>query len=627
MKVNQKGINLVKHFEGVRLKAYVDPVGILTIGYGHTGRDVKPGQKITLQKAEDLLKADLEHAAKGVRKKLQVELNENQFSALTSFTYNVGIGALSRSTLLRKLNAGDFSGAAREFGKWVNGTINGRKVPLPGLVRRRKAERALFEESVAGTAIAPVAIDEKPADEAFFYIVRPGETLVEIARENGLTVETLLGWNPQIADPNLIFPGDLLQFNGGPPQAAEPAAKLVVPDGSSPWYEIARQEVGVTEDSRTKRNNARILEYHQSTSLDKNLARHDETPWCSSFANWCIQSAGIKGTRSARARSWLKWGEPLEEPREGCIVVFARPKAGPKAGHVGFYAGPSGDRIRVLGGNQSNSVKISRYSRKQLLGFRWPRSIPKTIAPIEDKAEENRSYYLVQPGDTLAGIARRNGATLQQLMGWNPQIAKPSLIFPGDMILLVDVQPQAAEPEPIPAGTQAPWYVLAERELGVKERKGVHNNNRILEYHRSTTLSDDLARIDETPWCSSFVNWCVTQAGLAGTNSARARSWSKWGRKLRKPRPGCIVVLSRPRAGPDAGHVGFYAGETATRIKLLGGNQSDSVNIASYPRSRLIGYRWTDEQPSPDAAKRRRPFLSGLRILRSQIAALGRRRP
>lgn len=72
MNVNQKGVDLVKRFEGLRLAAYVDPVGILTIGYGHTGKDVKSGRVITPQKAEDLLKADLEHAAKGVRKKLQV---------------------------------------------------------------------------------------------------------------------------------------------------------------------------------------------------------------------------------------------------------------------------------------------------------------------------------------------------------------------------------------------------------------------------------------------------------------------------------------------------------------------------------------------------------------------------
>ena len=157
MNVNQKGVDLVKRFEGLRLEAYVDPVGILTIGYGHTGRDVKPGQVITPQKAEDLLKADLEHAAKGVRKKLQVTLNENQFSAITSFTYNVGIGAFSRSTLLKKLNSSDFRGAAREFKKWVKGTIDGKKVPLPGLVRRRDAERALFEEPVADGAIMPVA--------------------------------------------------------------------------------------------------------------------------------------------------------------------------------------------------------------------------------------------------------------------------------------------------------------------------------------------------------------------------------------------------------------------------------------------------------------------------------------
>lgn len=626
MKVNQKGIDLVKRFEGLRLAAYIDPVGILTVGYGHTGRDVKPDQVISHQRAEDLLKADLEHAAKGVRRKLQNELNENQFSAVTSFTYNVGIGSLSRSTLLKKLNQSDIRGAAREFKKWVKGTIDGKKVRLPGLVRRRERERELFEEPVGGGAIILAVAEERPAEEAFFYIVRPGDLLAEIAQNNGLTVEILLSWNPHIADPNLIHPGDLLQFHGAPPHVAEPAADLA-PEGNAPWYEIAKSEVGVAEVGGKSRNNARILEYHQSTSLSKNLARYDETPWCSSFANWCMQNAGIKGTRSAMARSWLKWGKALDEPENGCIVVFARPKAGPKSGHVGFYAGKHGDRIRVLGGNQSNSVKISSYSRDQLLGFRWAGSVPKTIKPIEDKAEGDRSYYLVQPGDSLAAIAERNGLSLDQVMAWNPQISRPNRIFPGDLILLVDAEPKAADPVQLPAGTEAPWFALAERELGVKERKGSHsNNNRILEYHRSTDLSENLARIDETPWCSSFVNWCVTQAGLEGTASARARSWSKWGKKLRKPRPGCIVVLSRPSAGPKAGHVGFYAGETATRIKLLGGNQSNRVRISNYDKKRIISFRWPDKLPSGDEIHRRRPLLSGLRILGSRIAAFGKRR-
>lgn len=144
MTINAAGLELVKHFEGLRLEAYQDPVGIWTIGWGHTGPDVHPGLKITPQKAEDLLKADLGLHETYVKSIVTVNLNGNQLAALSSFAFNVGNGNLANSTLLKKLNAGDFEGAANEFERWVKGTLNGVKVTLPGLVTRRKAEKELF---------------------------------------------------------------------------------------------------------------------------------------------------------------------------------------------------------------------------------------------------------------------------------------------------------------------------------------------------------------------------------------------------------------------------------------------------------------------------------------------------
>ena len=642
MNINQKGVDLVKHFEGVRLTAYVDPVGILTIGYGHTGNDVTHGLTISEEKADQFLRADLEKAAAGVRRAVTVDLNSNQFSALTSFAFNVGIGGLRSSTLLRRLNAGDVRGASKEFSKWVKGTINGRKISLPGLVRRRKAEQALFDTAEAD---APTIVPAEPADtkkdETFFYIVSPGDTFSAIAARNGLSLETLLTWNPHIADPNLLFPGDLIQFRDAPPEKEQPlpaAPDLASPldadisHGPAPWFAIAGNETGIAEVSGKLRNNARILEYHRSTSLNKKLAARDETPWCSSFVNWCIEGSSLKGTDSAMARSWLKWGEKLDKAREGCIVVFARPAAGPKAGHVAFFVKETAERIHVLGGNQSNQVKLSRYAKKDLLGYRWPKGKPGRTPPTEPaptpEPSEEQVFYLVQPGDTLQAIAERNQVTLDDVRAWNPHIANPSLIRPGDMILLVGTDAPAPPDEPILEESKTPWFDIAQREKGVAEKKGTNANNpRILEYHRSTTLPGNLARIDETAWCSSFVNWCVTRSGLTGTNSARARSWHQWGKKLRKPRPGCVVVLSRPNAGPKAGHVGFYAGETATKIKLLGGNQSNSVRITTYPKNRLLSYRWPNEIPADGGVsggerRFRPPLLSRLRLLGSRIRAL-----
>jgi uncharacterized protein (TIGR02594 family) len=133
-----------------------------------------------------------------------------------------------------------------------------------------------------------------------------------------------------------------------------------------------------------------------------------------------------------------------------------------------------------------------------------------------------------------------------------------------------------------------PWMPIALAEVGIKEFPGAGDNPRIVEYLRSTNLAASHASQDETHWCSGFVNWCVERAGMEGTDSAWARSWLNWGKKLATPKRGCITVFKR---GADSGHVAFYIGETATKIKVLGGNQSDAVSISEYKKSDFLGYR------------------------------------
>ncbi len=142
LEFDQDGINLVEQSEGVRLEAYRDAVGILTIGFGHTGPDVYAGLTITQDDAEELLRRDVRCAALGVKACVSVPLSQHQFDALVDFTFNCGIEALRTSTLLRKLNAGDYAGADAEFKKWDHA---GGKV-LPGLTKRRAAEAALFAQ-------------------------------------------------------------------------------------------------------------------------------------------------------------------------------------------------------------------------------------------------------------------------------------------------------------------------------------------------------------------------------------------------------------------------------------------------------------------------------------------------
>lgn len=138
-----KGIELIKHFEGKKLSAYLDPVGIPTIGYGHT-KTARMGQVISSERAEELLRQDLATFENGIRHAVSVKMSQPQFDALVSWAFNVGLGAARSSTLLRKLNAGSYNGAAEEFKRWNKGTINGRLVVLPGLTRRRKAEELMF---------------------------------------------------------------------------------------------------------------------------------------------------------------------------------------------------------------------------------------------------------------------------------------------------------------------------------------------------------------------------------------------------------------------------------------------------------------------------------------------------
>ena len=139
MNVSTNGIELIKQFEGCSLKGYKCPAGIWTIGYGHTN-GVKEGQTITKEEAELLLKEDLAGFEKVINNVVNVEINQNQFDALVSFSYNIGIGALQTSTLLKLLNKSDYNGAAEQFNRWVY--AKGKK--LTGLVKRRSAEKELF---------------------------------------------------------------------------------------------------------------------------------------------------------------------------------------------------------------------------------------------------------------------------------------------------------------------------------------------------------------------------------------------------------------------------------------------------------------------------------------------------
>jgi GH24 family phage-related lysozyme (muramidase) len=150
MKTSANGRALIEACEGCRLTAYQDSVGVWTVGFGHTSAaglpSVRQGMSLSGKaEADEILARDLEKVERQVAQYVKVGLTQNQFDALVSFTFNLGPGNLSRSTLLRKLNAGDVPGASAEFGKWNRA---GGKV-LDGLTKRRRAERLMFDGKVA----------------------------------------------------------------------------------------------------------------------------------------------------------------------------------------------------------------------------------------------------------------------------------------------------------------------------------------------------------------------------------------------------------------------------------------------------------------------------------------------
>lgn len=192
MKTSQTGINLIKEFEGCVLQAYDDSTGVWTIGYGHTV-GVKRGQKITQNQAESFLKNDLVIYENGV-KGTKINLNQNQFDALVSFAYNCGVGSLK--TLVANRNLKQISEALLLYNK------AGGKV-LAGLVRRRKAEKALFEKTV------PVTQNSSQKT----YTVKSGDTLSGIGSRFNVAVEKLVSLN-NIKNKNVISVGQVLKLTG-----------------------------------------------------------------------------------------------------------------------------------------------------------------------------------------------------------------------------------------------------------------------------------------------------------------------------------------------------------------------------------------------------------------------------
>lgn len=246
------------------------------------------------------------------------------------------------------------SGIAAAYGlSWQEiWEANKAKIPNPDLIHPGD------ELFIPGAALSgePGETPPEPSPQTTVYTVKTGDTLPQIAQDLGLSLARLIELNPNLiqAGMELLVPAPATAGLGSKPAGEE----------ATDWLEIAREEEGrrIHEFPGQWQDNPRIIEYLKSTSYDGEL--HDEVPWCSAFVNWCINKAGLKGTNSAAASSWLTWGQKLDQPRLGCVVVFDH--------HVGFYAGAAGNHFLLLGGNQSNAVNTENKQPSEVLAYRWP---------------------------------------------------------------------------------------------------------------------------------------------------------------------------------------------------------------------------------------------------------------
>lgn len=380
MSLSQSGLNLIKSHEGLRTTAYQDPVGVWTIGYGHTGT-AKPGQKITEAQAEQLLRQDVGWAQDAVRKNVKVPLTQGQFDALVSFTFNLGAGALGRSTLLKKLNAGDYAGAQAEFGKFVHA---GGRV-LPGLVRRRNEEAQMFgnQRPQGGTAPAPQpSTPPAPAPgtgtAAGSYTVRSGDTLSGIAARHGVSLSALTAANPQIRNPNLIHPGQKINIPGG----GKPTAPVQGPGPSTPT------PAGNATGART----AQIAESFLGRNASE-LKRSGDLPMnpnvpnnvcCANFVSAVLQKNGLlsksEHTDAVRVlNTTLRkkgWNEvSMANAKPGDVVIMQRGGVS----HTEIVAKNENGKITLVGSNNRNADGSQRITYDA--GTWWHSKVSAILTP------------------------------------------------------------------------------------------------------------------------------------------------------------------------------------------------------------------------------------------------------
>lgn len=378
MSMSQAGLDMVKKYEGLYTKAYRDPVGILTIGYGHTGSDVREGQTITKAQATELLRKDLGTAENAVRKAVKVPLTQGQFDALVSFTFNCGAGALQKSTLLQKLNAGDYAGAQAEFAKWNHG---GGRV-LPGLTRRRNEEAQMFgNQKPTGTGgaqsqqpspAAPSTGGGQPAKAAGgSYTVKKGDTLWDIARSHGVSLKSLIAANPQIANPDLIYPNQKINLPSGAQGAGRTGGVGRTGGAQGTQGTSTPTPAGNGKGANTaaiaksfEGRNASELKRSGALPMNPNVANH---VCCANFVSAVLQKNGLLSASehtdrvrqldvTLRRKGWKPVS--LANAKPGDVVIMERNNIS----HTEIVVSNENGKVTLIGSNNRNADRSQRIT-------------------------------------------------------------------------------------------------------------------------------------------------------------------------------------------------------------------------------------------------------------------------
>ncbi|MGO4702936.1 LysM peptidoglycan-binding domain-containing protein [Dyella sp. 2RAB6] len=480
--ISQNGVQMIEGFEGYSATAYPDPGtggAPWTIGYGHT-KGVQPGQTITRAQAEQYLKEDLAWAQDAVRSKVHVPITQNQFDALVSLTYN--LGANGYPGLLAKLNAGDYKGAQAMFGEYVHA---GGHV-LQGLVNRRAKEAALFGSDApsGGNPPAPPSPPAPPGG-AHDYTVQSGDTLSAIAARQGVSLKALEAANPQIRDFNHIYPGQVIHLPGSAGSA---------PAGGS--YTVKSGDT----------------------------------------------MSGIAARHGVSLPALLAANPQISNPNR-------------------IYPGQV---IHLPGGSSASSAPASHD-------------------------------YTVRSGDSMSGIASRNGVSLAALEHANPQIANPNRIYPGQVVHI-----------PGAGGTQGTGGVHG--STGASGSKAVDIARQFLgrnasELERSGALPMNPG-VSPDECCANFVSAVLQKAGLldrhtdlvSGSSRTGAGAAGSIGRILKDrgwkvvdaahARPGDVCILN------NGGHVELVASNSGGNVQLIGSNNTNSNGTQQVGYGHPYGGAW-----------------------------------